>query len=193
MSWIKTGRVEVSCLFLLLCAWLVYRDTSTVVLQGLLACLLHEMGHYAALLQINNSVKQIRITVFGAKLMPEKSMNYDEELFVAATGPGVNLALAYLFCKIPEGDAFAGMNLALGVFNLLPIGELDGSRMLRCLLSLAISPERAAEISRYLDFCFTASFVVLGLFLAIQSHNLTMLLMSLWLLKRSVQKKTMSI
>ncbi|MFC1484716.1 site-2 protease family protein [Candidatus Neomarinimicrobiota bacterium] len=76
-------------------------------------------------------------------------------LWVALAGPGSNVALAflsgliirfinanpYLFQASFLGEAFAGMmvlslqiNLALAIFNLLPIPPLDGSKVLYGLL-----------------------------------------------------------
>ena len=44
----RLGRVEVTGGFLLLTAWLNYLDRQGVVPLALLACALHELGHWAA-------------------------------------------------------------------------------------------------------------------------------------------------
>lgn len=191
MSTIKVGRVEVSCLFLLLCAWLLYRDSGGIAALGLLACSLHELGHYLVLLLTKNDVKQISITAFGAKMHPSKPMSYPAELLVAAAGPCVNLALAALFCGKPNGESFAGVNLALAVFNLLPTGELDGARILRCVAAWSDPDSPTSEWIWCLGFYFTVLLAVIGVLLALSFRNLTMLLMALWLLMRSRQEKTL--
>ena len=48
----RLGRVEMSGGFLLLVAWLVYWDTSGVVWQTFVACIMHELGHMAALCRL---------------------------------------------------------------------------------------------------------------------------------------------
>ena len=191
MTKIKNGRVEVSCFFLLLCAWLLYRDSSGMVVSALAACLLHELGHCAALWWVKNSVKQIIFTAFGAKIQPKKPMNYRQELIVAAAGPAVNLMLAVVFSRSSGGLAFAGVNLALGVFNLLPVGELDGARMLRCALSYVVSDRTASLIYGCLEFCFTAIFAGAGIVWAVRNRNLTLFFTALWLLKRFEREKMM--
>lgn len=191
MSTIKAGRVEVSCLFLFLCAWLLYQDSGGIATRGLLACALHELGHYLALRWMKNNVKQINITVFGAKMFPEEPMSYPGELFIAAAGPCVNLALAALFCGRPGGESFAGVNLALAVFNLLPVGELDGARILRCAVEWSVPDSPVSEWIWCLGFCFTVILAAVGVLLAVLFRNLTMLLMALWLLMRSRQEKTL--
>ena len=45
---IRLGRVEATGGFLLLVAWLNYIDPSCLVPMAMLACAVHELGHYAA-------------------------------------------------------------------------------------------------------------------------------------------------
>lgn len=116
-------------------------------------------------------------------------MNYRQELIVAAAGPAVNLMLAAVSSRVSAGLAFAGVNLALGMFNLLPVGELDGSRILRCALSCAVPDGMAYAAFGGLEFCFTVIFVGAGIVLAFKNRNLTLFLTAFWLLKRFGREK----
>ena len=49
-----------------------------------------------------------------------------------------DLTLAALLCRWQWGGLFAGLNLVLGCFNLLPVGRLDGGRAVGCLISLLV-------------------------------------------------------
>ena len=176
--------------FLFLFALLLYLDTSGMVLLGLFACILHEAGHWVALSCTGNGVRGFCLTLFGAKMEPEAPMGLLQEFVAAAAGPAVNLALAVMFSRLPGGSAFAGINLALGTFNLLPVGELDGGRMVRCILFLWLQDEPARRILRCLEFCFTAIFFCLGVWFSMRYGNLSLLLMSLWLVIGHREEKT---
>ena len=184
----RSGGVSSGFCFLL--ALLIYLDTSGIVLLSLLACTLHEFGHWAALHHMGNGVRCFSLTLFGAKIEPRESMGFLQEFAAAAAGPAVNLVLAVIFSRLPGGSAFTGVNLALGVFNLLPVGELDGGRMLRCMLFLCMPEEPAGMILRCLEFCFTALFFCLGVWFSVRYGNLTLLLMCLWLVIRRREEKT---
>ena len=54
----RLGRVEVTGGFLLLTAWLNYLDRQGVVPLALLACALHELGHWAALRALGARVRR---------------------------------------------------------------------------------------------------------------------------------------
>lgn len=108
---------------------------------------------------------------FGyAKPVPTDPYNYRSkraELWVAAAGPGMNLALAILawngFLLLGELDAavvsrpatqtffelLVLVNLLLMLFNLIPLGPLDGHYILAQLL-----PNRAAVHYRYYNARF---------------------------------------
>ena len=174
--------MEASGGFFLLLAWLNYLDRSRVVPMALAACLLHELGHYLAIRLAGGDVKLIRLTAVGAEMVLDRPLGYWRELLAALAGPAVNLSLAALFCRRPWGLGFAGLNLALGCFNLLPVGRLDGGRALWCLLSALAGPEAARLVREGLDSLCAAALLAAGLWLARAGGNITLLLVALWLL-----------
>ena len=64
----RLGRVEVTGGFLLLTAWLNYLDRQGVVPLALLACALHELGHWAVLRALGARVRRVRLTSVGAEM-----------------------------------------------------------------------------------------------------------------------------
>ena len=69
-------------------------DTPSVVILTVIAALLHESGHIAAMTIIcRKGITLPRAVISGLRLKPERALSYTEELFVAAAGPLLNLLL----------------------------------------------------------------------------------------------------
>lgn len=176
----RLGRVEVTGGFLLLLAWLNYLDHSLLVPMALAACGAHELGHIAAIRLLGGTINEIRLTAVGAELVLARPLAYWQEGLAALAGPAVNLLLALAGCYF--NLSFAGLNLALALFNLLPVGRLDGGRAVSCTLALLAGPETADRVGRWLDCLCTAGVMAAGLFLALCGGNITLLLAAFWLL-----------
>ena len=186
-------ELRVSGGFCLLMALLLFFDEENIVPWALFACFLHELGHCAAIRFFGGRVASLRLSMVGAELVPERSrlFSYREELFIAAAGPGVSLLMAVVGalaarCNLfgtEQMFLFAGLNLAAGVFNLLPLGPLDGGRILRILLFRA---NRLWEVERfYQSMTLVLSLGLLWLGVLQLWHfegNPTLFLSGLWLL-----------
>lgn len=177
----KLGRVEVTVGFLMMLAWLNYLDRSFLIPMALTACGLHEMGHVIAIRRLGGDIKGIRLTAVGAELVLARPLGYWQEGLSALAGPGTNLLLALVCCHIQKGLNFAGLNLVLALFNLLPVGRLDGGRALYCTLTLLAGPDLADRAGRWLDCLCTTGALAAGLCLALFRGNITLLLVAFWL------------
>ena len=122
---------------------------------------------------------------FGyAKPVPTDPRNYRSrraDLWIAAAGPGMNLVLAvlawnfFLSMRLADVDFFFGfgaetfflilvqVNLLLMLFNLIPLGPLDGSYILPHLLSGPIARAYRYYNARYGVWALLA-LIVAGLF-----------------------------
>ena len=182
------GRVEVTGGFLLLVAWLNYLDRSLLVPLALIACGIHELGHIFVIRRMGGAIKGIRITAIGAELILDRPLGYWQEGVSALAGPGMNLLLTMICCNFEKGLVFSGLNLALAVFNLLPVGRLDGGRALHCTLALLAGPGAADWLGGRLDWLCTVGALAAGLFLAGVKGNFTLLLVAFWLLALSFRQ-----
>lgn len=159
-------RVEVQSSFLLL-VLLVAIFFSNNILVGVifllmltLSIFLHEMGHAWAHVAQKVPVKRVVITGGGGFCESLVSPTRQQEEFIVAMGPIVNLMLWAIASGIsqagliePETVAatilsyFALLNLFLFVFNMLPMQPLDGGRLLHLVLKRFTSPLRALKIT----------------------------------------------
>ena len=177
----KQTRVEVSAGFLLLAAWLNYWDRQGVFPQVLLACVLHELGHLLALRWLGMPVEKLRVTAVGAEIRVAGSLSYRGELAAALAGPAVNLVLAGWMSYLPGGAVGAGINLVLGLFNLLPVGRLDGGRILSCVLALLLGPEYGERAAAVLSVLCVVLLGAAGIGVLWLGGNGTLLMVSLWM------------
>lgn len=161
-------KIRVSWVFVPLLAVLVLASaqgglTSMFLLASVLGCvLLHELGHALAAQRYGLEVKEIKFWLLGGvaqmSAIPE---NPRIEGVIALAGPAVNLLLAGLALPLlligaaghlpPTAtqlvELFLVVNLALGIFNLLPAFPMDGGRLLRAALATRFSWLRATEIA----------------------------------------------
>ena len=147
----------------------------------LLAALLHELGHLAALRLYGIPVRRVDLEPMGARIV------YDDALcplrasaWVAAAGALVNLIVCIavslllalgFFGAFPLPLLFFALaNGFLALLNLLPWETLDGGKLLLSLLLLRLPPERSGDAER---ICHTvsrvAALVLFALLLALSA------------------------
>ena len=180
---LRLKKLEISggCLFIL--ALLFYFDEQWLLLRAIPACIAHECGHLAAIHLLNGEVRSIRIGITGAeiKMAGQLHFSYWGEILTAAAGPVVNLVLAYL--TSPVFPVFGGVNLILGLFNLLPVLPMDGGRIIYYGLSMVLGEDRALRFSqRWAVLAATATGTAGGIVLWRSGYNFTLLLIGIWLL-----------
>ncbi|TDK47413.1 site-2 protease family protein [Antarcticimicrobium luteum] len=170
------SELRVHVTFFLLLAWVGYAAYGTSGWPGalenvlfvitLFACVVaHEFGHALTARRYGIKTPDITLLPIGglARLerMPEKP---GQEILVALAGPMVNVVIwAVLMlagAKMPldmagelelTGPGFLGrlafVNLFLALFNLIPAFPMDGGRVFRALLSLAMDRVSATRVA----------------------------------------------
>ncbi|HEU4730400.1 MAG TPA: site-2 protease family protein [Kofleriaceae bacterium] len=150
---------------------------------------LHELAHSIVALRFGGRVRSITLMLLGgvSQLARIPRRPYHEGL-MALVGPvtslvlGVLLYLAYAASATWPADAqmalfyLAGMNLTLGVFNLVPAFPMDGGRLLRAALAARLSRARATQIAAAIGKVCAVAFGLLGLW----SANLLLILVAVF-------------
>ena len=142
---------------------------------GLLALLLHEIGHLLTARGLGYRVRSLELWPFGAALSMDLSTGSRGALPVALAGPLCNLAAAamslLLLRLLPQTEGvmepFFCMNLSLAAVNLLPAEPLDGGRALASLLSRPLGVRRARRLSAWTGLLLGGALFSLGVYGAI--------------------------
>ena len=120
---------------------LLYFDASGFLRLGLLAAVLHELGHILVYCIQQRRLPVIEVTMTGFCMRTAGERFSPLQRFVlAAAGPAVNFALAGVWAvRLAQtvtirGSAFWAANLLTGLFNLLPVPPFDGSRIVLLFL-----------------------------------------------------------
>lgn len=122
---------------------------------SLYACLLHESGHLAAMLATGQTVKKLVFYGAGIKIIrPLNDMlcKFSKEIVTLVSGCAVNFAI-YAFTLISGvGTDFGAVNLAIGLFNALPICFLDGGKIIVTLFYRFLPYRLALKAESALNF-----------------------------------------
>lgn len=136
---------------------------------GLLALLVHELGHLLTARGLGYRVGRMELWPFGAALTMEVGAG---SLPVSLAGPLCSLAAAgmsLLFLRLlPQAEGvmepFFVSNLSLGLANLLPAEPLDGGRALSSLLSPALGRRRSRQITAWTGLLLGGGLLALGVY-----------------------------
>jgi len=115
---------------------------------------LHELGHLGAMAALRLRPGGICLTAAGMRIErpPGLQVSFPREIAIAMAGPAVSLALAGVFYVLhralpsllsPDPSL---LNLGFGLFNLLPVRQLDGGRALYFALCRRVSEAAAARV-----------------------------------------------
>ena len=184
----RIGKIQLKNSFFLLLALFVLFGQSSFLPLIFLAALVHEFGHLIAIWGFGGTVRSVSISFLGAKIEYSRGrQSYIAEAIVALAGPMCNLLLAYLFAQFGTsgGDAlfFAGANLLLGLFNLLPISALDGGRALYFFCARLFGIDTAETIGEKVStFCAAALFLFGIWVFLVSGWNLSLMLIAACLL-----------
>jgi Zn-dependent protease len=150
---------------------------------------LHEFGHALAARAFGIRTRDVTLYPIGGVARLERmSERPVEEVLIALAGPAVNFVLVVLLVPVVLAAGVSGLlggdmaaptlelgflplaarfaatllagNFILMAFNLLPAFPMDGGRVLRALLAMALGRLRATEVAARVSLCLA---VLIGL------------------------------
>ncbi len=155
--------------------------STSLVLLVFTCVVLHELGHCLMAQRYKITIHRILILPIGGMAqfghIPRKPLR---ELFITLAGPMVNFLLAgilRIFLGSPLEWIYADFtyslkdllfallifNLAMGLFNLLPIFPMDGGRILRAILALRYSYLASTRAAIYVAMPLAAGGILVAL------------------------------
>ncbi len=149
------------------------------VLALLLAAAIHECGHLVVAHWFDIPIQALHISILGARLeLSNPLISYRREWILCAAGPFFSglgalfpLLLTFILPESAWAERFAGISLALGLVNLLPIGWLDGGRMFRMLCYQFLSPDAVRMLVRAVSFFFFLLLWMTSVYLLLRVGN----------------------
>ena len=100
------------------------------ILAWTLSVFIHEIGHLLAVGIMGIPVYRISFGASGARI-ETGPMEPSQEVWCALAGPLAGAGLVFLGCWLPMTAVCAFFHT---IVNCLPLGNLDGGRVARCLL-----------------------------------------------------------
>lgn len=168
---------------------------------------LHEFGHALVAQRLGIKVQHITLMPLGGvaslERVPDKPLH---EFVIAIAGPLVNFVIALILLPLLLATGTMGSlltasginammtgmsqpgfmnlmtylffwNIALGLFNLLPAFPMDGGRILRALLALAVSHVQATRIAVFIGRIMALLLALVGIF----QQNIVLLLIAFFI------------
>lgn len=179
-------------LFFFCLAWIVLTDSTITLLCVLTSVFLHECGHIFVYSLAHIVIDEIHLQPFGVRITVknEAFILPHIQLLCSMAGPLINLACAavcFLLAKNTGMSQWVAMfyvtNIFLGIFNLLPIMPLDGSRILGAIVSVFFGEYTAQIVCAWVSLIVGLCVLAFGIYVLIDSKiNLSLCILAGYIL-----------
>lgn len=185
---IKKSHIDPT--FFLLIIWYIINGEILDFFVFFLALIIHEFGHFIVAKKLSYKLNFFKLSIVGASLNYDNSLENNDEIKIALAGPLFNLISGILVSSIwwafPSIYSFSYKffisSLFLGLFNLLPVFPLDGGRVVMSFLSKNFDRKKVLKILKILNILFSFLFFFLFILSCFFNYNPTLILMVVFLL-----------
>ncbi len=156
-------------------------DRENCVICCIAAAGLHELGHLLMMRYYGVRTRAISLRLFDVLIEADRPPDDRADLGITLGGAVANLFFAAVSAAFSRSLMIA--NLALGIFNLLPVMSLDGGHLLFLLLSRRFLPKTCTIILKITTFLLLIPLMTAGFAILFRSgYNYSLLAVSLYLL-----------
>ncbi len=192
-------KVKIGISFILLIIVCIIFNKFALLLNYFFALAFHELAHLFVSKSKGYSLKVVNIDMFGMSIELNETIDDKDNFSINIAGPALNLLLVLvcmsLYWIYPKSfiylNSFCMANLALAVFNLLPIYPLDGGKIFSGFIK---SDKGYKRIDIFIRLIFVVIFVSVFIYSLNSAPNVFVLVLLLFfVMSRNKRKPTMSI
>lgn len=187
----KVCRITFSVYFLVLITCMLALDSTGLTALALFCAAVHELGHLFILHLFHVRVRELSFHLFGVEITAGNRgrLTYGQEAILALAGILANGLLCVEMLILWNAGVWAGpaqaifsMSLFLALFNLLPVGSLDGGCALEAIICTHASPQTAGRVLNISSTIILLPVGAYGFWLLIHARNITLLAAATYLL-----------
>lgn len=188
-------EIYISFLFVALMAVLIATDRTGLIYPMLFAVTIHETAHLFMMWALSCTPKQVCLFPAGVRIVRGITEKVQDEIIIAAAGPLINLfctgifVINYLTYGKETTLIYGLTNLAVGLFNLLPVKQLDGGVIIKSILIKKTTEQKADKILTAITIILAVSVFSAGVYLIKTDRcNLSLIIMSIYLFLSAIIK-----
>lgn len=127
---LRKTKIQLDFSFFAVLAFCFFLDRNNILFMSFAACVLHETGHLITMLLFRIDIRTL--CFYGAGVRLGACLNntaFGKRIAVLLAGSSANLLTCALTLCLGF-NLFAAVNLMIGIFNLLSIGDFDGKQII---------------------------------------------------------------
>lgn len=175
-------KFKIGISFYLLVILCIFTNQLMLLFNYFIALILHELAHLWVAASKGYKLKQMHLSMCGLFIKLDEEIEDKDAFLINIAGPSLNLLLSVfcvaLFWLIPTSynylSVFCVSNLALAVFNLLPVYPLDGGKVISSLFKNKKHFKVFNNVAKYILVALFASLFIYSCFNIINYFYLIM-------------------
>lgn len=189
-------KIYISFLFCAVLCLMLAVDRTGLIIPTLFAVFIHESGHLLAMWAADCQPKEIKLIPTSVQIIRNFTEKPHGEAIITLCGPLANfvifivLFINYSIFKNEQTLLFAIINLVMGLYNMLPVSQLDGGDLLVYLLCRKFDIYKSESIVRIITVIFALLIFLFGVYLWVsKTFNISVFVFALYLFLCGLIKK----